>query len=63
MEIRINASKESFDFQTLCYTLTAKSFAKEQKERFFPLFDLMIGQMKNKLKSEINKGDDKNEER
>ena len=61
MEIRIKANKQNFNFQTLCYTLTEKSSAKEQKERFFPLFNLLLKNLNNEQKISKEKGELKNE--
>ena len=61
MEIRIKANKQNFNFQTLCYTLTEKSSAKEQKERFFPLFNLLLKNVNNEQKISKEKGELKNE--
>ena len=61
MEIRIKANKQNFNFQTLCYTLTEKSSAKEQKERFLPLFNLLLKNLNNEQKISKEKGELKNE--
>ena len=61
MEIRIKANKQNFNFQTLCYTLTEKSSAKEQKERFFPLFNLLLKNLNNEQEILTKKGDLENE--
>ena len=61
MEIRIKANKQNINFQTLCYTLTEKSSAKEQKERFFPLFNLLLKNLNNEQKISKEKGELKNE--
>ena len=53
MEIRIKANKQNFNFQTLCY--------KEQKERFFPLFNLLLKNLNNEQEILTKKGDLENE--
>ena len=60
MEIRVIAAKQKLNYQKTDYTLTWNSGKKEQKERFSPLFELILKELKNEQKDKF-KGEQTNE--